>query len=150
MYISSTMSDRQIYKFQSYFHFNDCDPAGIFYFGNVTNLCHRVYEDWLLNLNPTWSFWFNNSEWIIPIRNSTVDYLGPMKAGDPFTIELSLSKLSESSFTSHFNATHPQTQQVYFTAEIVHVFVKKATFKKEPIPPSVRPLFESYLISRSL
>lgn len=139
------MPQNQVFNYESHFHFNDCDPAGIFYFGNVPNLCHRTYETWLNTLKKDWGFWFNNSEWIIPIKNCTVDYLSPMRAGEAFCIQLTLSQMSQSSFTTNYHAFHPQTKASYFNAQIVHVFVDKASFKKSSIPSIVRPLFETYL-----
>lgn len=139
------MSQSQIFNYGSHFHFNDCDPAGIFYFANVPNLCHRAYENWLTSLNSEWRYWFNNAEWIIPIKNCNVDYLSPMPAGAAFQIHLSIAQMSQSSFTTSYHAFHPQTKVSYFKAEIVHVFVDKGTFKKASIPDSVRPLFTSFV-----
>lgn len=139
------MPQNQVFNYESHFHFNDCDPAGIFYFGNVPNLCHRAYETWLNRIKKDWSFWFSNPEWIIPIKNCTVDYLSPMKAGEPFCLELSIAQISQSSFTTQYHAIHPQTKVSYFQAKIVHVFVDRNSFKKTNVPSSVRLLFESYL-----
>jgi acyl-CoA thioesterase FadM len=144
-----SMIKSQIYNYDSYFHFNDCDPAGIFYFGNVPNLCHRVYENWLTQLKPDWNFWFNNPEWIVPIKSCTTDYLSPMKAGTAVRIQLTIVQMSQSSFTSSFHAFHPDTNVSYFKTQIVHVFVQKSTFTKSPIPETIRPLFEPFLASRS-
>ncbi len=143
------MNPSKVYTHNSHFHFNDCDPAGIFYFGNVSNLCHRVYENWLTQLNPDWNFWFANSEWVIPIKNCTVDYASPMKAGQPFSIDLNLGHLSQTSFSSQYHAFHPLTKVTYFKATIVHVFVQKSTFSKTAVPATVRPLFEPFLTGRS-
>lgn len=140
------MNQHQAYIYNSHFHFNDCDPAGIFYFGNVPNLCHCTYENWLTTLNHDWNFWFNNTDWIIPIRNCSIDYVSPMKAGHHYKIELSLSKMSQSSFTSQFQATDPKTGASYFNAQIVHVFVQKSNFQKTAIPESIRLLFKPYLL----
>lgn len=143
------MSQNQIFIQESHVHFNDCDPAGIFYFGNVPNLCHRAYENWLIHLKSDWGFWFTNPEWIIPIKNCSVDYLSPMKAGQPYSLQLSVAQMSQSSFTTEFHAFCPKTKSSFFKAQIVHVFVQKSSFTKTPIPASVRPFYESYLISRS-
>lgn len=143
------MTGNQTYISESHFHFNDCDPAGIFYFGNVANLCHQTYEKWLLQLNSDWQFWFQNNEWIIPIKNCNVDYLAPMKAGDSYTLQLTVGQISQSSFTTHFHALNPKTGTRYFNAQIIHVFVQKSAFTKMPIPSTIRALFESFLQSRS-
>lgn len=143
------MPQNQVFNYESHFHFNDCDPAGIFYFGNVPNLCHRAYENWLNTLKKDWSYWFNNSEWIIPIKNCNVEYISPMRAGEPFCLQINVSHLSQSSFTTQYHAFHPQTKASYFQAKIVHVFVDKATFKKATVPEAIRPLFVSYLTEGS-
>lgn len=139
------MPKNQVYTFESHFHFSDCDPAGIFYFGNVSNLCHRTYENWLVKLNSDWGFWFNNPEWAMPIKNSHIDYLAPMRAGETFSLQLTIAQMSQSSFTTHFLALDPKTNTNYFKAQMVHVFVQKSTFTKCSIPQTIRPLFESFL-----
>lgn len=139
------MLQNQTFTHDSHFHFNDCDPAGIFYFGNVPNLCHKTYENWLVSLKKEWGFWFNNPEWIIPIKNCQVDYLSPMRAGEPYRVDLVIGQMSQSSFTSVYHAYHPTTKNSYFKAQIVHVFVDKANFKKASVPTNIRPLFETYL-----
>ncbi|MBL7544754.1 MAG: thioesterase family protein [Bdellovibrionaceae bacterium] len=139
------MLQNQVFSLEAHFHFNDCDPAGIFYFGNVPNLCHRTYENWLTSLKKDWGFWFNNSEWIIPIKNCQVDYQNPMKAGEPYLIQMVVGQMSQSSFTTQYRAVYPKTQTPYFKAEIVHVFVDKKSFQKTTIPMSIRSLFEPYL-----
>lgn len=137
------------YNQTSHFHFNDCDPAGIFYFGNVPNLCHRTYENWLMHLKSDWRYWFSNSEWIIPIKNCTIDYQNPMRAGDSYSLELSIKAMSQSSFTTQFHAFNTKTNSTYFKAQIVHVFVQKSDFTKMTIPDSIRTMLEPYLTSRS-
>lgn len=139
------MPQNQVFISSSHFHFNECDPAGIFYFANVPNLCHRTYESWLNSLQADWSHWFNNKDWIIPIKNCSVDYLSPMPAGAPFSIHLSLEQMSQSSFTTHYCAFHPETKINYFKANIVHVFADKKTFRKTSIPENIRSLFTPYV-----
>ncbi len=138
------MAKKQDYLNESHFHFNDCDPAGIFYFGNVPNLCHRAYENWLTALTGDWNYWFTNPEWIIPIKNFTVDYMSPMKAGARYVLQLRVAAMSQSSFTTQYHAVHPETKASYFEAQIVHVFVRKTSFTKMPIPETIRPLLETY------
>lgn len=133
------------FEFDGFFRFDECDPAGIYFFGKVPELCHRVYESWLLKLNSDWSYWFNNPEWIIPIKECRVDYRSPMPAGADFSINLSISEVRTSSFTTRYRARQPKTGIIYFEAHCVHVFTAKSTFQKRSIPEIIKNSFQGYL-----
>lgn len=130
-----------IYKYQ--IHFDDCDPAGILFFANTWDICHRVYENWLLKLKNDYAFWFQNPEWIIPIITSKCNFHRPLKPGTLIDVELSVQNIGNSSFTTHYLLK--KDSEIAMDCSISHVFTDKATFKKTSIPEELLPLFQEYL-----
>lgn len=129
-----------IYKYQ--IHFDECDPAGILFFANTWDICHRAYESFLLSLNSDWSFWFQNPEWIIPIISSKCDFQRPLLPGSNIELHLKITNLGNSSFTSLYQLKI--NELLYSECSIVHVFTDKKTFKKIPIPKEIRDLFSPF------
>ncbi|MCK6598868.1 MAG: acyl-CoA thioesterase [Bdellovibrionaceae bacterium] len=135
------------YIYHHQISFDQCDPAGILFFANTWDICHRVYESWLLSLNPKWVFWFENQDWAIPIVNSEASFLRPIKPGTIMQVHLCLNKISDSSFTSVYEFIEEGASQrkTLTQCQITHVFVDKKTFKKIYVPSEVKTLFEPYL-----
>lgn len=124
-------------------HFDDCDPAGIMFFANTWDICHRVYENWLISLKNDYSFWFQNPEWIIPIVSSKCDFHKPLTPGSNIQVELNLQNIGNSSFTTHF--LFKKDNVVTMDCTISHVFADKKAFKKITIPEDIKNLMQKYL-----
>ena len=41
-------------------NFYDCDPAGIFFFARVYELCHSAYEEMIQSFNLKEDYWTND------------------------------------------------------------------------------------------
>ncbi|MCB0371030.1 MAG: acyl-CoA thioesterase [Bdellovibrionales bacterium] len=131
-----------IYTSPYQIHFDECDPAGILFFANAWDICHRVYEGWLLKLKPDWTYWFNNPHWIIPIVNSSCNFHAPLPAGEKIEIQLQLKNLGKSSLHTQF--TFRNSDKIFLECQIINVFTSKQTFTKIDIPDEVRKLFDPY------
>ncbi len=87
--------------FNSSFHvpFFWSDPAGILFFGYILSASHQIWEDWARRQPGLWSLWFaNESQVVYPLRNTSVDFLRPMKFGVEYSVTIRLESLSASSF----------------------------------------------------
>lgn len=116
--------------------FHLADPAGIVFFAHVFTLCHQAYEKFVTtNLAFKWQEWFQNPEWILPIRATHASYQAPLFAGQECHIHLALSKLTPSSFTLSFQFLQP-----HLCCEVTttHVCCTKLTQTKRELPLVIR------------
>jgi acyl-CoA thioesterase FadM len=124
----------------SYFHscfvpFHFADPAGILFFGHAFTLFHQAFESFVVHhLECPWAFWFQNQEWIVPIRLAEAEYLFPMRAGQDCQMELSVSTVATSSFTL---MTFFHQDKLCCTVKTVHVFCNRLNKQKMTIPEKI-------------
>lgn len=116
--------------------FHLADPAGIVFFANAFSLFHQAFEQFIVKeIEPSWTTWFHNKEWIVPVRHAEAQYVHPLYAGRECLITLTLHSLSSSSFTTHVTISQ---ESLCSALKIVHVFCSGATGKKMPIPEKYR------------
>jgi acyl-CoA thioesterase FadM len=109
------------------------DPAGILFFGHVITLAHETYESFIMErLDFKWSEWFQNTDWVVPIKEVRGDFKHPLFVGNNCLIKAQLQNLTESSFSMQYEFI--QNKTFCCTVNTVHVFCSKMTGKKQPIP----------------
>ncbi|MGH7939091.1 MAG: acyl-CoA thioesterase, partial [Bryobacteraceae bacterium] len=80
--------------------FAHTDMGGVMFFGRYLELAHRAYEDLVCHgLGMEWEDWFNNPDWIVPIRALNIEYLSPLRGGSECEIQARVERSGESSFT---------------------------------------------------
>lgn len=122
------------YCFPCFIPFHLADPAGILFFGNLFSLFHQAFEQFVIDqLECSWNFWFQNPDWIVPIKQTEAQYLSPLQVGQECLIDLSVTALSSSSFT--LTASFHQQEQICCVAKTVHVFCNRSNKQKILIPP---------------
>lgn len=117
--------------------FDDADGEGIVFFGNYFRLAHQALEQHLPHIGIPWKEWFANKDWGVPLRHVEADYLQPLRPGDEFLVTVTVVEVGESSvhFSYEFvNADDKPAARV----KTSHVFVGRTTFKKLPVPDSIR------------
>lgn len=125
-----------MHKFHSTVNFFDCDPAGVLFFAGIFEICHSAYEDFINSFALKSDYW-NNEIFAVPIIHTESDYLLPLKPGDKLSIEVTVSKLKESSFELKYvckNIAGKVTNEV----KTVHIFVDKKLWKKIIIDAEVK------------
>jgi acyl-CoA thioester hydrolase/1,4-dihydroxy-2-naphthoyl-CoA hydrolase len=137
-----TTATTKPFTYSNTIRFRDADPAGISFFAGVYGFAHDAYEEFVKGLGFEWSYWFENPEWIVPIRHSECLYLRPMPVGSGFTITVKIDSISASSMTVKYDFSIGTTAVA--EVKLVHVFVVKDKFKPRPIPPDVREKLEAY------
>jgi YbgC/YbaW family acyl-CoA thioester hydrolase len=123
-------------------NFYDCDPAGILFYGRVYELCHSAYEDLISSFDLKEDYW-NNDEYVVPILNSEAHYHKPIKYGETMIIEVAVSKLKSSSFELEYTVRNEAGDECTIV-RTVHIFVDKATWKKQEIKPDIKNGLEEY------
>lgn len=124
--------------------FHLTDSAGILFFGHVFSLAHQAYEHFIIQqVGYPWQIWFQNPEWIVPIKHAEAHYLRPLLAGQECTIDILLTALSSSSFT--LTASFLQQQALACQVKTVHVFCNRSTQQKMSIPSDLALRLKSLL-----
>jgi acyl-CoA thioester hydrolase/1,4-dihydroxy-2-naphthoyl-CoA hydrolase len=127
------------YYYRCLVPFHLADPAGMLFFGHAFTLFHQAFEHFILHqLAYPWHLWFQNPDWIVPIKHAEAQYLAPIQAGQDCQIELIVSSVSTSSFTI---ASSIQQNQSCCSIKTVHVFCNRLTKKKMPIPQDLMSHF---------
>ena len=128
--------------------FSHTDMGGVMFFGRYLELAHRAYEHFVeQQLGVDWNEWFNNAEWIIPIRALHVDYLNPLRGGSEGEIQTCVVKVGSSSFTHTY--TFLAEGKNCAVVSLTSVFVEKKRFGKIPIPLSLRQALEKHRATSS-
>lgn len=126
-------------------NFYDCDPAGIFFYARVYELCHSAYEEMIESINLMEDYW-TNENYIVPIIKSEALYHKPVKYGEFITIEISVNDLRASSFELNYEMIN-ENNDVCAKVKTVHIFVDKKTWKKKEIIESVRAGLQEHVIA---
>lgn len=109
--------------------------AGICYFNQAFNLFHDQYEEFVGQKITNKANWFNNPEWVVPIRHIESEYLRPLMAFETYQVNIRVSETGESSFK--LETTFEKGTQTHCKITSTHVFVDKKTFKSRSIPTEI-------------
>lgn len=131
-----------IYEKTIFIPFHLGDPAGILFFGHVFTMAHEAYESFITKkMNLDWSQWFQNSEWIVPVKEAKAEFNRPLFVGKDCMIKVVLKGTTESSISMQYDFI--QNDIPCCTVSTVHVFCSKKTGKKQPIPAAVFKLMDN-------
>lgn len=122
---------------QLFVHFDQCDPAGIVFYGNYAALGHRVLEEFIVSMGIPWEEWFACDRWGVPIRHLEIEYLKPLYAGQKYLAHASISKLGETSVS--FEVKFKEVAgDVCSRISSTHVFINVTQMKPLSIPDAIR------------
>ncbi|MFO7446949.1 MAG: thioesterase family protein [Ignavibacteriaceae bacterium] len=128
-----------MFVYKKKINFYDCDPAGIFFYGRIYELCHSAYEALIESFKLDEDYW-NNEDYVVPIIHSEASYHKPIKYGDEVTVELTVSLLKSSSFELSYECKNEKGEK-YTKVKTAHIFVDKKTWKKRGMVEKVREGF---------
>lgn len=132
---TSVSNQTALYAYECFIPFHLADPAGILFYGHVFTLSHQAFEHFVMDyLGYSWNNWFQNKEWVVPIRHTEANFFAPIEAGKNCRIELNVSLISQCSFTVIYRFIQ---QERCCEVSIVHVFCDKLEKKKISIPQDV-------------
>lgn len=117
--------------------FDEADGEGIVFFGNYFRLAHRALEAHLPRLGVTWTEWFKNPDFGVPLRHVEADYMKPLRPGEDYLVDVAVAEMGESSvhFAYEFRSLNGE---VLARLKTSHVFVSRLEMKKITIPTSIR------------
>jgi acyl-CoA thioesterase FadM len=128
--------------------FDEADARGVLFYGRVQALAHRVFEDFVVSeLVERWEDWFESDRFLAPIRHAEATFHSPMRPGHQYDVELSVTKVGESSFELGARFVDRAGAEPTLCAEvrIVKAFADPATWKKIPIPSAIRTRLLAHL-----
>lgn len=130
------MADPATYRWSSQIRFHQADPAGWMFYGAAFELAHDCFEDFVGHLEIPRKDWFESKKIAVPVRATQANYLAPLRAGDHFEIQMSLTKIGDSSLTAQFRFFKKDT--LCLEIESTHVFMSVESQTKCPIPPEIK------------
>jgi len=113
------------------------------YFGNIFTLAHQTFEEFIESAGLSWAKWFEQNTHLVPIRHAESDFILPFRAGQTYSIQTSVARLSESTFVMRYDFW--QGQNHHARVKMAHTYVDKTTMQKTPIPSNIRQLLLPYL-----
>jgi acyl-CoA thioester hydrolase/1,4-dihydroxy-2-naphthoyl-CoA hydrolase len=134
----------KLWSYDCLIPFQMADPAGILFFGNAFSLFHLAFEHFIQErMECSWPFWFQNPEWIVPIKHAQADYIKPIVAGSMCQIDIVIAAVTHSSFT--LTST---LQQIHLccSIETVHIFCSRPAMQKMAIPSPLRARLNQFLL----
>lgn len=131
------------YQKQIQIRFREGDPAQILYFGNVLNLAHDCFEDFIQAAGLSWNEWFTKNPYLVPIRHVESDYRAPFRPGETYTITARVAQIRDTSFQMKY--VFSQGPQEHATVKMVHAYLDPKTKQKTGVPDNIRTLLTPYL-----
>lgn len=122
--------------------FREADPAGIMFFGNIFDISHDVFEEFILAAGFTWKEYFESPDFAVPLRHVEADYKSPLFPGHSYDVGLEIVNLGHSSAT--FKYSYYDDHTLCCEVTMVHTFINPQTTKKISIPDDVRRRLEHY------
>lgn len=128
-------------SFQSQFsiHFDECDPAGIVFFGHQFRFAHRLVEGYVQDAGISWNEWFESKEFGVPLVHAEADYRAPLFGGQSYLGRVQIKNIGESSVT-FLSKIETLDGKPCSSLTTVHVFIDLKTQKKISIPKNIRDI----------
>ncbi|MCB0422389.1 MAG: acyl-CoA thioesterase [Bdellovibrionales bacterium] len=119
-----------------FIHFDEGDPAGILFFGNIFAFAHRAIEEMLAESQVGWKKWFATPGYGAPLRHVEAEFINPLLPGQTYSVTVEVIKVGASSV--QFETLFHQGQTPCAKVKTSHVFVgiganKKISKKEIPI-----------------
>lgn len=123
---------------------HDTDMAGILYFARQYRFAHDALEEFMEHHGYSFDQMFHNDGFVFVIVHSEADYLASLSVGDKLTIQLSIERIGQTSFTIFYEIL--RDKQVVGTVKTVHVCLDNKTRTKIAIPEKFRQVLSQYAL----
>ncbi len=122
--------------------FADVDHAGIVYYPRFFHLFHLAFEElWRARMGPrAYSDLIDRQKVGFPAVHASCEFKAPLRFGDAAEIELTITKLGESSITFHyrvFRAGDERPRTLCADGKVVCAVVDLARFASIPTPEAI-------------
>ena len=117
-------------------HFPDTDAAGVVFFPNYLAICHAADEEARAAIGVNLRPFFAENTRIIPISQSSADYLRPLFCGDKIAVTVKPTRTTPDTFTLAFEMTRldPTPTKTVAHVRTTHVCIRSDTRQRTPLP----------------
>jgi acyl-CoA thioesterase FadM len=135
------------FLFRTRIRFHQADPAGVLFFGRVTELLQAAYEELVADMGLDHRAHFAQHETSTPIAHLEIDYHRPIQAGEDITVRVRVARIGSRSFTLAFGLDDEDGQR-RVSAETVFVFtlIEGERFLPAPLPEDLRARLARYRV----
>lgn len=114
--------EKPIHTYKTFVSFGETDASKRIYYASIYALVHRSVEDFALAKN-IYKEWFDNSDWVTPVRHSEAEYLAELNAGSEVEVQLFLDRIGQTSFTWRFEVFSEGNlaAKVRVTLSLIHI-----------------------------
>lgn len=134
------------YKQNCFISFDQADPAGILFFGNIYTISHQALEQFIQHIGIRWEEWFNDSLLGAPIVHVDTQFKKPIRAGETYSVHINCFKLSQSTVGFQYEYINADSNETHALVKTVHTFVDKAKLQKTNMPQIFHERLNRYLI----
>lgn len=134
------------YKQNRFIHFDEADPAGILFFGEIYKISHRSLEAFIQHIGIKWEEWFDDKLIGAPVVHVDTQFKRPIKAGETYEIHIACFKLSQSTVGFQFEYVNSDNQETHAIVKTVHTFVDKSKLEKTKMPQIFHERLNRYLL----
>jgi 4-hydroxybenzoyl-CoA thioesterase len=122
--------------------FGDCDPAGLVYYPVIFHYCHVAMEEFFAECcGITYARLMSDERIGFPTVNVRGEFFVPLVYGDEAEIEVSVSRIGQSSVTLEYDVRRAQDGVLCARFINVHVSMNLETRRAVPIPERYRQIF---------
>ncbi|MBP7830670.1 MAG: acyl-CoA thioesterase [Kiritimatiellae bacterium] len=122
----------------------DTDAAGVIFFTSQLRIAHETFEAFLDGIGLGLGVIMAERDYRIPLVHAESDYLAPARLGDELTVELTLDRAGQTSFSLRFRLLKSSGVEVG-AVKTVQVAVDAGTWQKRPLPGELRNALTSNL-----
>lgn len=134
--MQNTTSDTKKWSKNLFITFDEMDSGGVVYFANTLKIAHKFIESFIVDKGIPWNTWFNNPEWVVPIKTAHCNYTHPILAGKN---ALGTIFIKDSGFSSiSFETQLQQDNRICAVASTLHIFIHPVNMKKQAIPETIK------------
>ncbi|MBP6819512.1 thioesterase family protein [Ferrovibrio sp. MS7] len=137
-------SPDRLFAIERVVQWGEADPAGIVYTTQFLDYVIETVESfWREQIGCSWYHLHKRHNLGSPTVSSKLDFQKPLRAADPFTVELRIPRLTRSTITFHIVGRNAAGESC-FTGELVSCIIDDQAVRSVTIPDWIRQPIEAY------
>jgi YbgC/YbaW family acyl-CoA thioester hydrolase len=141
--VTLTHEDSVTFKYSRPVRLQDTDAAGILFFANWIVIAHEAYESMMADIGFDFASMIDSGDFLVLIVHVENNYSAAVRLGDVLTVELTVTRLGDSSFTIDYSFTKLDGSEAG-TCRTVHAATDSKSGLKIPLPDKFRAALARY------
>ncbi|MEL6930736.1 MAG: thioesterase family protein [Cyanobacteria bacterium J06600_6] len=127
-----------MFNYQRSIYLDDTDAAGVVYFAKGLEICHRAYEESLVEAGISLNQMIRQGEVALPIVHAEIDFLRPLFCGDRIQVNLEPTLISSSEFAIAYQILAiDNLERVLVQAQTRHVCINPRLRQRIDLPATM-------------